>query len=282
MEIIRNPVIMRDTSLGNLLHSRSIGFVPTMGALHDGHLSLVRMSKEENTITVVSIYVNPLQFGPSEDFSRYPRQLEADIERLKKEEVDILFLPESTLIYPSGFSTVIDVKGVSDKLCGQFRPGHFSAVATVVAKLFNITRPARAYFGQKDFQQTVVIRAMTKDLNLDTEIVVCPTVREQDGLAMSSRNAYLEADQRTAATAIWRCLNEAAEAAKTRIKSGLAIRELMGSTLSKERLITAVDYAAVYDPKTLEEAEELRGDLLFAVAARLGPTRLIDNILVTI
>lgn len=282
MEIIRIPRIMQDTSLGHLLRSRTIGFVPTMGALHDGHLSLVKMSREVNNVTAVSIYVNPTQFGPSEDFTKYPRPIEADIERLRAEAVDILFLPDDALMYPSGFSTEIEVKGFSEMLCGHYRPGHFKGVATIVAKLFSVVRPTRSYFGQKDFQQTVIIRKMAKDLNLDIDIVVCPTIREQDGLALSSRNAYLDRVQRSAAIVLYHCLSEAADAIRSGMRSGAKIRQTMKSRLAKETQITGIDYVSVYHPDTLEEMEDLQGEVLLAGAVRMGRTRLIDNMLVTI
>ncbi len=280
MEIIRIPRIMQDTSRGHLMRSRTVGFVPTMGALHEGHLSLVRMSKEENAVTAVSIFVNPIQFGPSEDFARYPRTIEEDLEKLRKENVDILFLPDDTLMYPDGFATMVEVKGLSEKMCGHYRPGHFRGVSTVVAKLLIILRPTRAYFGQKDYQQTVIIRKMTNDLSLDTEIVVCPTIREQDSLAMSSRNAYLGKEQRAAATILYRTLSRASEAIKAGERSGMAVRSIMLEDLSKEPLITGIDYASVYIPDTLDEAHEIAGEVLLAIAARMGSTRLIDNMLV--
>ena len=280
MEIIRIPRIMQDTSRRHLMHSRTVGFVPTMGALHEGHLSLVRMSKEENTVTAVSIFVNPIQFGPSEDFACYPRTIEEDLEKLRKENVDILFLPVDTLMYPEGFATVVEVKGLSEKMCGHYRPGHFRGVSTVVAKLLAILRPTRAYFGQKDYQQTVIIKRMTKDLSLDTEIVVCPTMREHDGLAMSSRNAYLDKEQRAAAAVLYRSLSRASEAIKAGERSGMAVRSIMQEDLSKETLISGVDYASVYIPATLDEASEIAGEVLLAIAARMGSTRLIDNMLV--
>jgi len=280
MEIIRIPRIMQDTSRGHLMHNRTVGCVPTMGALHDGHLSLVRMSKEENSVTAVSIFVNPTQFSPSEDFACYPRTIEEDIEKLRKENVDILFLPDDTLMYPEGFATVVEVKGLSEKMCGHYRPGHFRGVSTVVAKLLAILRPTRAYFGQKDYQQTVIIKRMTKDLSLDTEIVVCPTMREHDGLAMSSRNAYLDKEQRAAAAVLYRSLSRASEAIKAGERSGMAVRSIMQEDLSKETLISGVDYASVYIPATLDEASEIAGEVLLAIAARMGSTRLIDNMLV--
>ena len=280
MEIIRIPRIMQDTSRGHLLHSRTIGFVPTMGALHEGHLSLMRMSKEENTITAVSIFVNPTQFGPSEDFASYPRKLEEDVEKLRKADIDILFLPDTSLIYPEGFATVVEVQGLSEKMCGHYRRGHFRGVTTVVAKLLTILKPTRAYFGQKDFQQTVIIKRMARDLNLDAEIVVCPTIREHDGLAMSSRNAYLGKEQRAAATVLYRSLCRASDAIKAGMHSGAGVRSILQRELSEVPLITGIDYASVFVPDTLDEADEITAEVLLAVAARMGSTRLIDNMLV--
>jgi len=282
MEIIRIPRIMQDTSRGHLLRSRTIGFVPTMGALHEGHMSLVKMSKEENNITAVSIYINPTQFGPSEDLARYPRRIAEDSEMLRNQDVDILFLPDDTLMYPIGFSTEINVKGLSERMCGHFRPGHFSGVATIAAKLFYVVRPTRAYFGQKDFQQTVIIRRMAKDLNLEVEVVVCPTIREEDGLALSSRNAYLKGPQRSAAIVLYRCLCEAAEEIRSGQRSGAKIRQTMQAQIANEAQITGIDYISVYDPETLEEIEDLQGEVLLAGAVRMSGTRLIDNMLVRV
>jgi pantoate--beta-alanine ligase len=282
VEIIRIPQIMQDTSGGHILRNRGIGFVPTMGALHEGHLSLVRRAKQENDITVVSIFVNPIQFGPSEDFNKYPRDFEADMERLRRKEVDILFVPDVSHLYPQGFSTYVEVEEISDRLCGAFRPGHFRGVATVVTKLFHIVRPARAYFGQKDYQQTVVIRKMVKDLNIGIDIVVCPTVRERDGLAMSSRNDYLGESEREAATVIYKCLSEAAELAKSGIIDISHIKGIMQERLLHEPLVSKIDYAGVYDPETLDEPSGISGDVLLAVAVRIGNTRLIDNMLVNV
>jgi pantoate--beta-alanine ligase len=282
VEIIRIPRIMQDTCKKHRLKGRSLGLVPTMGALHDGHMSLVKRAKMENDVLAVSIFVNPLQFGPSEDLEKYPRDLDSDIGKLKDFEVDVLFLPDGSLVYPKGFSTHVEVEEISRKLCGSFRPGHFSGVATVVAKLFNVANPSRAYFGQKDFQQTVVIKKMAKDLNFDTEIVVCPTIREHDGLAMSSRNLYLDDAQRNAATALCRSLSAGSDALTAGERSASRIKGMMNRVLSAEELITGIDYASVYDPETLDEATEIRGEMLLAVAARLGKTRLIDNMLVNI
>jgi len=282
MELIRIPKIMQDSSWGHLLHGRRIGFVPTMGALHEGHLSLVRMSKEENDITVVSIFVNPLQFGQSEDLDKYPRDTDNDVLKLRQEGADILFMPDASQIYRPGFSTNVEAGNISEKLCGAFRPGHFKGVTTIVAKLFNLIKPTRAYFGQKDFQQTVVIRKMVKDLDMGIEIVVCPTIRESDGLAMSSRNSYLNEEERKAAIVINRCLNSAAE----RIKSGIidkeGIKRFMKEKLSEEPLVAEIQYASVYDPETLDELETAGKEALLAVAVKIGSTRLIDNMLIRV
>jgi pantoate--beta-alanine ligase len=282
VEIIRIPQIMQDTSGGHILHSRKIGFVPTMGALHEGHLSLVRRARQENDIAVVSIFVNPIQFGPSEDFNKYPRDFEADTEKLRREEVDILFVPDVSHLYPQVFSTYVEVEKVSDRLCGAFRPGHFRGVATVVTKLFHIVRPARAYFGQKDYQQTIVVKKMVKDLDMGIEIIVCPTVREKDGLAMSSRNAYLEESGRQAATVVYRCLTEAADLAKSGIIDISHIKGIMQEKLLHEPLVSEIDYAGVYDPETLDEPPGVSGTVLLAVSVRIGDTRLIDNMLVNV
>jgi pantoate--beta-alanine ligase len=273
---------MHDTSVGHVLRGRKIGLVPTMGALHEGHLSLVRRARQENDVVVVSIFVNPIQFGPSEDFDKYPRDFEQDSEKLRREEVDILFVPDVLHLYPEGFSTYVEAEKVSDKLCGAFRPGHFRGVATVVTKLFHIVRPGRAYFGQKDYQQTIVIKKVVKDLDMNIDIVVCPTVRERDGLAMSSRNAYLKEEERQAAAVIYRCLAEAADLAKSGIINISYIKEKMRERLLREPLISKVDYAGVYNAETLDEPSGLSGDMLLAIAVRIGDTRLIDNMLMNV
>jgi pantoate--beta-alanine ligase len=251
-----------------------------MGVLHEGHLSLVRRAKQENDITTVSIFVNPTQFGPSEDFKQYPRDIEGDTAKLFKEEADILFMPDAPLIYPEGFSTYVEVEKISERLCGAFRPGHFKGVATVVTKLLNIVKPTKAYFGRKDFQQTIVIKQLVKDLDMDADIVVCPTLREQDGLAMSSRNAYLDIRQREAATVIYKCLIEASDLIKSGIIDATYIKGVMQDGLLKEPAVSGLDYAGVYDPVTLSELSEIKGDTLLAVAVKIGDTRLIDNMLV--
>ena len=282
MELVRIPRIMQDTAKDHILRGKPIGFVPTMGALHEGHLSLVRRSKQENHTTVVSIFVNPTQFGPAEDFQNYPRDTEGDLEKLRKEEVDILFIPNASLMYPGGFSTHVEVEGLSDKLCGAFRPSHFKGVATVVMKLFNIVKPPRAYFGQKDFQQTVVIRRMVKDLDMDIDIVLCPTIRERDGLAMSSRNAYLNEAQRAAAPVVFRSLSEASGLIKSGIIDATHIQRIMQESILAEPAVSGVDYMGIYDPVTLNVLSEVRDEVLLAAAVKIGRTRLIDNILVNV
>lgn len=273
---------MQDTSGGHILRGRTVGFVPTMGALHEGHLSLVRRARQENDITVVSIFVNPIQFGPAEDFQKYPRDIEGDTQKLLKEEVDILLMPDSSLMYPEGFSTRVEVERISEKLCGAFRPGHFRGVATVVAKLLNIVRPTRSYFGQKDFQQTVVIKRLVRDLNMGIEIVVCPTIREKDGLAMSSRNAYLSEGQRKDAAVIYRCLSEASDMLKSGIINVNNIKNSMQERILSEAPVSKIDYAGVYDPETLEDISGVQNEVLLAVALKIGNTRLIDNMLVNV
>lgn len=271
---------MHDTARNYILRGKSIGFVPTMGALHEGHMSLVRRSCHENDITTVSIFVNPLQFGPSEDFQQYPRDFDADSEKLRNEEVDILFLPDSSLMYPDRFDTYIEVGDIAKKLCGAFRPGHFRGVATVVAKLFNTVNPVRAYFGQKDFQQTLVIKQMIRDLDMNVDSIVCPTVREKDGIAVSSRNVYLDAAQRDAATVIFKSLNEASESIKAGERDAGSVRDMMRQRIIAEEMISEIDYIGVYNPETLDEASLAEEEVLLAVAVRIGKTRLIDNMIV--
>lgn len=279
MEIIRIPRVMQETSRRFIREGKTIGFVPTMGALHEGHLSLVRRSKQENHITVVSIFVNPIQFGPSEDFERYPRDIEGDIEKLQREDVDTVFMPDVSSMYPEGFSTYVEVADISERLCGAFRKGHFRGVATVVTKLLNIVKPRILYLGQKDFQQSIIIKRLVKDLDIDVDIVVCPTVRERDGLAMSSRNMYLNNEQRNAAKIIYQCLAEASDIIKSGMKDGSYIKDFMQKRLLEEPLVSAIDYAGAYDPETLIEVNEIKKEVLLAVALRMGSARLIDNIL---
>jgi pantoate--beta-alanine ligase len=281
MEIIRIPSVVQQTSQEYLRRGKTIGFVPTMGALHEGHLSLVRRAKQENDITTVSIFVNPIQFGPSEDFERYPRDIEGDLGKLQTEKVDIIFMPEISLMYAERFLTHVEVDEISGRLCGAFRPKHFRGVATVVTKLLNIVKPTKVYFGQKDFQQSVIIKRLVKDLNIEVDVIVCPTIREQDGLAMSSRNTYLTKEQRKAATVIHECLKEASDLIKAGVIDGTYIKGVMQERILKVPEISSIDYAGVYDMETLVEVSEVRDDILLAVALEIGNTRLIDNILVT-
>ncbi|MDI1471176.1 MAG: pantoate--beta-alanine ligase [Thermodesulfovibrio sp.] len=281
MEIIRVPKMMREITKNLKIKSKTIGFVPTMGALHEGHLSLIKRAKEENDITVVSIFVNPIQFAPGEDYEKYPRDIDKDCEKLKNIEIDYLFLPDVNSLYPNGYSTYINVENLSDKLCGKFRPGHFRGVATIVCKLFNIVNPNRAYFGQKDYQQTLIIKKMVEDLNIDVEIIVCPTIRDQDGLAMSSRNSYLNEIERKSATVIYKCLKEGEKLLKAKINP-LEVSERIQNLLKKEPLIKEIQYAGVFDPFTLNELKELKDVCLIAIAVKIGDTRLIDNLLVNL
>ncbi len=254
------------------------GFVPTMGYLHEGHLALVRRARAENDRVAVSIFVNPMQFGPREDLSTYPRALARDLDLLAGVPADLVFTPGEAEMYPAGFQTVVTVQHVAQPLEGSSRPTHFQGVATVVAKLFNIVQPARAYFGQKDAQQTVVVRRMVQDLDFNLEVIVCPTVREADGLAMSSRNAYLSPEERRAAPALARALTAAQEAWRAGERRAAALRQLLRDTLATEKL-ARVDYVSVADPMTLAELETISGPALLSLAVFFGKTRLIDNLL---
>lgn len=256
----------------------SIGFVPTMGYLHDGHLSLVREARKRNDLVVVSIFVNPTQFGPKEDLKKYPRNLKRDLELLSKQKVDAVFCPTVGEMYPEGFGAYVEVKGLSDKLCGASRPGHFRGVTTIVAKLFNIISPDIAYFGQKDFQQLVIIKKMAADLNMDVKIVSMPTVREADGLAMSSRNSYLSKEERSRAPAMIRSLKLAKTLVGSGVKSAVKIKAEMAKLLKASRL--KIDYISICDPRTLEEKKSVKGKTLVAAAAYAGKTRLIDNVVI--
>jgi pantoate--beta-alanine ligase len=256
--------------------SGSVGFVPTMGYLHEGHLALVKQARIENSAVIVSIYVNPTQFGPREDFGAYPRELNRDLESLQKEGVDIVFVPSDDEMYPPEFSSWVDVEKVTGRLEGASRPGHFRGVATVVAKLFNIVQPTRAYFGQKDAQQAAVIKRMVADLNLGMEIVVVSTVRERDGLAMSSRNVYLSPEERRAATILFRALNLARQLRQGGEKDAEEIRRQMTSLIQKEPL-AQIDYVSIADAETLEELDLVDHPALASLAIRIGKTRLIDN-----
>lgn len=256
----------------------SLGLVPTMGFLHAGHLSLVRRARADNDHVAVSIFVNPTQFGPHEDFARYPRDVARDLDLLQREGVDLVFAPDISEMYPPGYHTYVIVEEITERLEGLARPGHFRGVATVVAKLFNIVQPTRAYFGQKDAQQAVVIQQMVRDLNFDLEIVVCPTVREPDGLAMSSRNVYLNPDERRAATVLYRALQRANHLYASGERDASAIRHAMLDLIEAEPLARP-DYVSLANPRTLVELERVEGRALASLAVRIGTTRLIDNML---
>ena len=276
-----NSTMMIVSTLEELRSARAIldepvGLVPTMGYLHEGHLSLVRRAKEECASVVVSIFVNPTQFGPSEDLAAYPRDMERDLRSLDTLHTDLVWTPTPEIMYPYGYQTWVQVEALTEPLEGARRPGHFRGVTTVVAKLFNGVQPAKAYFGQKDAQQAAVIRRMALDLNFPLEVVVCPTVREPDGLAMSSRNAYLDPEQRQAATVLYRALNAARDAYEAGERDAEKLRALMRETIAAEPL-ARVQYVSCADYDTLQELETVGGKTLLSMAVYVGKTRLIDN-----
>ncbi|MCJ7807181.1 MAG: pantoate--beta-alanine ligase [Dehalococcoidia bacterium] len=254
----------------------SVGFVPTMGYLHDGHLELVRRARAENITVIVSIFVNPSQFCPQEDFSSYPRDTERDLSMLEEENVRLVFMPTVEEMYPQGFSTWVDVEEITERLEGESRPGHFRGVATVVAKLFNIVQPDSAYFGQKDAQQLAVICRMVSDLGLNLDIVAVPTVREPDGLAMSSRNIFLTAEERKAALVLWKALCLARGHWEKGQRDVASLRQEMASLIEHEPFAN-IDYISIADPETLEEIDVIDRPALVSLAVRIGGTRLIDN-----
>jgi pantoate--beta-alanine ligase len=258
---------------------RPTGLVPTMGALHDGHMSLVRAAVAECRPVIASIFVNPAQFGPGEDFQKYPRTLEADSVRLEEAGVDYLFAPEAGEMYPPGFRTWVNVDGLSDRLEGRMRPGHFRGVTTVVLKLLEIVQPQKAFFGRKDAQQARLIQQMAHDLHVDSEIIVCPIVREPDGLAMSSRNAYLSPEERRAATVLHRALDDARHAIERGERDALRLVAALREVIRGEPLAQP-DYVELVDAETLEPVTRLRRTCLALLAARFGATRLIDNLLI--
>ena len=257
---------------------KTIGLVPTMGAFHEGHLSLMRRARAENDVVIVSIFVNPIQFARGEDFDSYPRDLQGDLAQAERAGVDLVFTPSAEAIYPDGFQTYVDVTEITDGLCGTSRPGHFRGVATIVTKLFNLTRACRAYFGQKDYQQSAVVRRLVDDLNLDLEIVLLPTVREADGLAMSSRNVRLAPKERQAACVLYASLRLAKERVGAGERDAKAILDEMRAMIEAESL-ARIDYVALCDPETLKPLDRIEGPILAALAVRFGETRLIDNLL---
>ena len=255
---------------------QTVGFVPTMGFLHEGHLSLIDTAKKENDFVVVSIFVNPTQFGPNEDFASYPRDFERDKALCESKGTDLIFFPTPEIMYPENFSTYINVENLTKGLCGASRPGHFRGVATVVAKLFNIVQPDRAYFGQKDAQQVAVLERMTKDLNFDIDIISCPIIREADGLALSSRNTYLVGNERNAALVLSKSLNLAKEMIDGGEKSSETVYKAIEKLISSEPK-AKIEYIEILNNETLKVVKELSGDILIALAVRIGNPRLIDN-----
>jgi len=275
MKIIRTVSDMKEA---RRLLPEPVGFVPTMGYLHEGHLSLVKKARTDNASVVVSIFVNPAQFGPQEDFANYPRDEKSDLSMLEKAGADIVLIPTPQEMYPQGFDSWVEVKGITERLEGAFRPSHFKGVATVCNKLFNIVRPDRAYFGQKDAQQVLVIKKMVANLNMNLEVAVVPTVREPGGLAMSSRNTYLRPDERRAATVLYRSLCLAEKMRQAGETSADAIRKAMTRMIQAEPT-AHINYVSVADATTLEELEIIKPPALISLAVRIGKTRLIDNII---
>ncbi len=276
MRIITRISEMQSLADSIRIEGRTIGCVPTMGFLHEGHLSLIRRARQECDVITVSIFVNPAQFGPAEDFDRYPRDEEGDRRKCESAGVDVLFMPASAEMYPSKPTVFVTVEGVSDLLEGAIRPGHFRGVATVVAKLFNIVKPHKAFFGQKDYQQCVVIKRMVAGLNTDVDIVVFPTVREEDGLAMSSRNSYLNPEERRAAAVIHRALSSAEQLVRAGVREPEKVKNKVLAVLREERGIV-IDYVELAGQESLEPLESMKEGAVILVAVRLGRTRLIDN-----
>jgi pantoate--beta-alanine ligase len=280
MRIIETVKEMQHVADELRAEGKKIGFVPTMGYLHEGHLALVRKARELSDLVVVSIFVNPTQFGPTEDLAKYPRDFERDRQLLQQEKTDIIFLPGAKEIYPDGYSTYVKVRELEDHLCGKSRAGHFVGVATVVAKLFNIVKPHFAVFGQKDYQQLRVIERMVKDLNMDLEVVPYPTVREKGGLAMSSRNSYLSAEEREKALRIYASIRKVEELFKAGERgSAVLIEEVKGVLKSSEGV--EIEYITISDAETLVEIDRIQHRAVLAIACRVGKTRLIDNTILT-
>lgn len=276
MQVIEDIASMQAFSREARLKGKKIAFVPTMGFLHKGHAELLRVARSRGDVLVLSIFVNPAQFGPKEDYKNYPRDFERDLKIAEAEKVDAVFIPTASEVYPDGYRTYVDVEGLPDHLCGLSRPGHFRGVATVVLKLFNIVMPHVAVFGKKDFQQLLIIKKMCEDLNLDLEISGVETVREDDGLAMSSRNSYLSAQERKAAVCVPRALDEARSLFASGERKAPVLIEKMKKIIEKEPL-AVVDYIKVCDSSTLEDLEVIKGSALAALAIKIGRARLIDN-----
>ncbi len=279
MKVITSIRKMKDVIRELRAEKKTIGFVPTMGYLHEAHLSLVRESRKKADLTIVSIFVNPLQFGPKEDFKQYPRDIESDEALLDKEGVDYLFYPEVKEMYPEGYKTYVEVNGLQDKLCGQSRPRHFRGVCTVVLKLFHIVEPDLSFFGQKDIQQAIILQRMVRDLNLDVKIEVLPTIREKDGLALSSRNKYLNPEERKAALVLFKSLKEAEKLVERGERKSEWIIEKMRNIIDKEPL-AKIDYVEIVDRNELNPLKEISEGALIVLAVFIGKTRLIDNLLI--
>lgn len=279
MRIIGSIKQMSEFSQKIKCKGRTLGFVPTMGALHEGHLSLIRQARKENNTVVVSIFVNPIQFGPGEDFKKYPRMLKQDAKLCNEEGVDIVFHPTANGLYPSDYKTYVTVEGLSDCLCGKYRAGHFKGVATVVTKLFNIVSPDIAYFGQKDAQQSIIIKKMAEDLNIPIKIKVMPTVREKDGLAISSRNSYLNEKEKKDAGVLPRSLNLAKDLIRNGTRDSAKIIHSMRQLIQSKKT-AQIDYISIVDSVTLKPIKKITDNCLIALAVWIGKTRLIDNILV--
>ena len=279
METIEQVTRMQIRAEELRMAGKIIALVPTMGFFHEGHLELMRVGKKHGDVVIFSIFVNPLQFGPSEDYESYPRDLEGDLAKAEKVGADIAFIPSGREMYPEGFQTKINIKNVTQHLCGLSRPGHFDGVTTVVAKLFNITKPHLAIFGQKDYQQLTVLSRMVKDLNMDIQIVGVPTVREADGLAMSSRNSYLNAEERRSALCLKKALDLAEELVQSGAKETGKIQAAM-IELIEQHPHTKPDYIHICNPITLEDKELIEDETLIALAVKVGKTRLIDNRLI--
>ncbi len=277
MKTVSTPEKMSVICAGLKSKKYTIGFVPTMGALHEGHLTLVRMAKKHCDKVAVSIYINPTQFGPKEDLTKYPRNIKKDRALLKKEGVDLIFLPSNKSMYPEGYKTFVEVGDLGKIMCGVSRPDHFRGVATIVAKLLNIVKPDVLFLGAKDFQQQAIIRKMVKDLNLDIKIATVPTVREKDGLAMSSRNAYLSIKERKIAPVLYRSLKMAKGLVKNGERDAQRIIAKIRATIMKEKMFN-IDYIDIRNPGTLDKIKKIKGKTLIVLAAYLGRTRLIDNI----
>lgn len=277
MKIVETIKELKDIIKSNKKAGKTVGFVPTMGYLHQGHLSLIRTAKKDNDYVVVSIFVNPTQFGVGEDLEAYPRDLDRDARLSETAGADIIFHPSVEEMYPEGYLTYVEVEEITSVLCGASRPTHFKGVTTVVNKLFNIVEPDKAYFGQKDAQQIAVIQKMVKDLNMNVEIIPCPIVREEDGLAMSSRNTYLTIEQRKAALILSKSLFAAREMIKGGCKDAAELKKFMIASINSEPL-AAIDYVEIVDAATLENITVLKGSILIALAVKFGKTRLIDNI----